>query len=80
VSDLKICGICNWPFFGSGTGLPDFSWYSIPTQEKYNNIPQIIPNGRKICQHLSLQDPSNFTQSSIFGLKIHHLATLLWQS
>jgi hypothetical protein len=28
------------------------------------------PNGRKICQHLSLQDNQKFTQIGIFGLKI----------
>jgi hypothetical protein len=34
-----------------------------------------IPNGRKIDQHLPLQDPLKFTQIGIVGLKIYHLAT-----
>jgi hypothetical protein len=44
-----------------------------------------IANGRKICttnghkiyQYLLLQDPPKFTQIGIFGLKMHHLATLV---
>jgi hypothetical protein len=36
---------------------------------KYTKWPQNIPNGHKIDQHLSLQDPLNFTQIGIFGLK-----------
>jgi hypothetical protein len=39
--------------------------------------PKYIPNGHKIYQHLSLHDTPKFTQSWIFGFKIHHLATLL---
>jgi hypothetical protein len=35
------------------------------------------PNGHKIYHHLSLQDTPKFTQIGIFGLKIHHLATLV---
>jgi hypothetical protein len=35
-----------------------------------------FPNGRKIYQHLPLQDPPKFIQIWIFGLKINHLATL----
>jgi hypothetical protein len=35
------------------------------------------PNGHKIYQHLSFQDPPKFPQNGIFGLKICHLATLL---
>jgi hypothetical protein len=38
-------------------GLPDFSWYDIPTQgkiyeitTKYTKLPQNIPNGHKIYQ------------------------------
>jgi hypothetical protein len=38
-------------------------------------LPQYIPNGRKIDQHLQLQVPPKFTQISIFVLKICHLAT-----
>jgi hypothetical protein len=45
---------------------------------KYTKWPQNIPNGRKICQHFQLQDPPIFTQIRIFGLKIYHLATLIW--
>jgi hypothetical protein len=40
--------------------------------KKYTQCPQTIPNGRKIDQHLPLQDTPKFTQ---IGLKIHHLAT-----
>jgi hypothetical protein len=29
------------------TGLPDFSWYNIPKQEKYPKLPK-IPSGHKI--------------------------------
>jgi hypothetical protein len=32
----------------------------------------------KIYQHLPLQDPPKFTQFGIFGLKINHLATSMW--
>jgi hypothetical protein len=32
-------------------------------------------NGHKICQRLPLEDPPKFTQTGIFGLKTHHLAT-----
>jgi hypothetical protein len=67
----------------SQSGLPDFSWYNIPKWEKlqqvtfkYTKWPQNIPNGHKIYQHLSLQDPPKFTQIGILGLKICHLATL----
>jgi hypothetical protein len=35
------------------------------------------PNGNKIFQHLPLQDPPEFTQIGIFGLKTNHLATLV---
>jgi hypothetical protein len=44
---------------------------------KYTKWPQSRPNGRKIFQHLPLQDPPKFTQIGIFGLKTNHLATLL---
>jgi hypothetical protein len=43
----------------------------------YTKWPQHIPNGRKIDQHLPLQDPQKFTQIGIFGLKLCHLATLI---
>jgi hypothetical protein len=35
----------------------------------YYEWPLYIPNGHKICQHLTLQDPPKFTQIPIFGLK-----------
>jgi hypothetical protein len=38
------------------------------------------PNGQKMYQHLPLQDPQNFTQIGIFGLKLYHLATLFGAS
>jgi hypothetical protein len=51
---------------------------------KYTKWLQNKPNGYKINQtaikytyeHLLLQDPPKFTQIVIFGLTIHHLATL----
>jgi hypothetical protein len=36
-----------------------------------------IPSGRKIDKHRRLKDPRKCTQIGIFGLKIHHLATLI---
>jgi hypothetical protein len=42
----------------------------------YNNRPSV----HKIYQHLPMQDPPNFTQIWIFGLKTNHLATLLFTS
>jgi hypothetical protein len=57
--------------------LPDFSWYNLPTREKiYQMTTKCIPNGHKMYQHLSLQDPPKFTQIGIFGLKMYNLATL----
>jgi hypothetical protein len=32
------------------TGLPDFTWYNRPKQEKYTKLPQTIPNDHKIYQ------------------------------
>jgi hypothetical protein len=32
------------------SGLPDFSWFNLPTREKYSKLPQNIPNGHKIYQ------------------------------
>jgi hypothetical protein len=43
---------------------------------KFTEWLQNISNGRKIYQHLQLQDPPKFTQIGIFGLKVYHLATL----
>jgi hypothetical protein len=37
-----------------------------------------IPNVYKIYRHLPLQDSPKFTQTVFFGLKIYHLATLVW--
>jgi hypothetical protein len=42
-------------------------------------VPQNIPNGHLIYQHFPLKDPPKFTQIGIFGLKICHLATLLYK-
>jgi hypothetical protein len=33
-----------------GSGLPDFSWYMIPTLEKCTKWTQYVPNGHKISQ------------------------------
>jgi hypothetical protein len=40
----------------------------------YNKWPYYIPNGHK---NFECQDPPNFTQIVIFGLKMYHLAPLL---
>jgi hypothetical protein len=48
--------------------LPDFSFCNTPKSEKnqmtikYTTLLQNIPNGRKIYQHLQLQDHPKFTQ------------------
>jgi hypothetical protein len=60
--------------------------------EKYTKLPENIPNYPKIYQkatdisnihktyqHLTLQEPPKFTQSAIFGLKIHHNVATLGQ-
>jgi hypothetical protein len=39
-----------------------------------------IPNGLRIYQPSPFQDPTKFTQIKIFGLKIYHLATLIWDT
>jgi hypothetical protein len=74
------------------SGLPDFSWYIIPKQEKMYQMnakctkwSQNIPKVRKILQMdikyinilQSMYGTPKFTQIGIFGLKINHLATLL---
>jgi hypothetical protein len=52
--------------------------------DKYTKLPHNIPNGLnipiglKIYQHLPFQVPPTFTQIGIFGLKIYHLATLVF--
>jgi hypothetical protein len=50
---------------------------------KYTKWPQNIPKKDQmvieyIYQHLQLDEPPNFTQIGIFGLKICHLATLIF--
>jgi hypothetical protein len=45
---------------------------------KYTKCPLIIPNGHKMYHHFPIYGPLKFTQIGIFGLKINHLATLLW--
>jgi hypothetical protein len=45
---------------------------------KYTKWSQNIPNGHKIYQHSPFQDPPIYTESGIIGMKINHLATLLW--
>jgi hypothetical protein len=47
---------------------------------KYTKWPYNTPNVRKTYQHLPLHDPQKLTQVGIFGLKIFHLATLLWKT
>jgi hypothetical protein len=66
------------------SGLPDFLGPKYQNGEKYTKLPQNIPNGHKIFQMVikytkifPLQDPTNFTQIGIFGLKTNHLATLV---
>jgi hypothetical protein len=44
---------------------------------KYIKWPKNRPNDYKLYQHCPLQEPRKFTQIGIFGLKIHHLATLV---
>jgi hypothetical protein len=77
-------------FFGSGSGLPDFSWYVTPEPEKMH---QLITKCTKwslnilnVCKilritlryiNIFLSNPTEFTQIVIFGLKVTHLATLL---
>jgi hypothetical protein len=52
-----------------------------PNDPNYTKLKQNIPNSCKMAlkftQHLSFQDTTKFTQIGIFGLKIHHLATLV---
>jgi hypothetical protein len=43
--------------------------------KKFTKLQRTIPNVHKIYQHLPLQDPPNFTQIWLFGLKTNHLAT-----
>jgi hypothetical protein len=39
---------------------------------------QMVINDQKFCQHFPFQGPPKFTQIGTFGLKINHLATLVW--
>jgi hypothetical protein len=41
----------------------------------YTKSTQNRPKGHNIYQHFKVQDPPNFTQIGIFGLKTNHLAT-----
>jgi hypothetical protein len=43
---------------------------------KYTKWSQHIPNGRKIDQHLPLQDPPKFTHIGVFGFKISKMFIL----
>jgi hypothetical protein len=63
-------------------GCQIFLWL-IPKRGKYTKL----SNGRKyldqisikyVYEHLQLQNPPKFIQIGIFGLKIYHLATLVW--
>jgi hypothetical protein len=45
---------------------------------RYNKRPQDGPSVHEIHQHIPLQDLPKFTQIWIFGLKINHLATLIF--
>jgi hypothetical protein len=47
--------------------------YSIPNSRKMDQMNIYVVN-----QHLPLHDLLNFTQIGIFGLKIYHLATLVY--
>jgi hypothetical protein len=62
-------------------GLPDSSWYKVPKRGKIQipnyHEPQNGQSVNKTYQHLPLQDPLNFTEIGIFGLKTNHLATLV---
>jgi hypothetical protein len=65
-------------------GLPDFSWYKIPKRENiypftenylyqmskiYNKSPYNGLSVHKICQHLTLQDPSKIYPNLDFWFK-----------
>jgi hypothetical protein len=44
---------------------------------EYPKCPLNITDGHKIYQHFRIKGIQKFTQISILGLKINHLATLL---
>jgi hypothetical protein len=51
------------------------------TYQNGNNIPndhKIFPNYHKMYQRFRFQGPPKFTQMKIFGIKICHLAILIW--
>jgi hypothetical protein len=72
-------------------GLPDFSLYIIPKQEKiYQNFRKMyqmiterntisfnISNGRKIYLHFPFQGPQKYAQFGTMGFEKYHLATLV---
>jgi hypothetical protein len=75
-----------------GSRVARFFWYYIPNNHKiyvpkddktyhvttrYVKWPQNVTNDLKICHHFRVQDPLNFIQIGIFGMKIYHLATLV---
>jgi hypothetical protein len=43
----------------------------------FTKWPLHIPNGNNIYRHLPFKGPPKFTQTEIFCLKVHHLATLV---
>jgi hypothetical protein len=51
---------------------------NIPNDQVTIKWPYYIPNGHKIYQNFPFQDPPKFTQILIFGLKIYHLATMVF--
>jgi hypothetical protein len=83
----------NKYFTVSSSGLPDFfvvqhtktgkiyqitMKYLYKMAKNYTKWPQSRPYSHEIYKHLQLQDPPKFTQIWIFGLKICHLATLVF--
>jgi hypothetical protein len=62
--------------YQNGKNIPNnHKIYQMTT--KYTKCPKNRPTGHKIHQYLPLLDPPKFTEITIFGLKICHLATLL---
>jgi hypothetical protein len=65
----------------SNPGLPDFSWYNLPTGEKCTRLPHYIRNGHNTYQidQMSIKYNNifhcnalqNFTQIAIFVLNIY---------
>jgi hypothetical protein len=60
--------------------LPDFSKYNVPKGNIYipNDHKICIPDGHNKYQYFPRPDSPKFTQIGILGLKLHHLATLLY--